>query len=62
LDVLASRRVPWCVSGAGPSILAFEHGGSELTPEVLGTPGSWRILRPGVRAAGFELVVEDPPA
>jgi homoserine kinase len=43
--------VPVCVSGAGPSLLAFELPGNAM-PE----PGEgWRMLRPGVRSAGAEL-------
>lgn len=53
-DELQARRVPVCVSGAGPSLLAFELEGREV-PE----PGEgWTLLRPGVRAAGFEVTVE----
>jgi hypothetical protein len=40
--------VPVCVSGAGPSLLAFPAG-------PLDAPEGWRILDPGVRASGFEL-------
>jgi homoserine kinase len=62
-DVVAALRdagVPVCVSGAGPSLLAFELGGIEaVTQASLGVASSWRILRPGVRAEGFRVAVED---
>jgi hypothetical protein len=49
---LEGDRVPVCLSGAGPSLLAFE---SEEHP--VPDPGDgWRVLRPGVRATGFEIV------
>lgn len=47
---LRRAHVPVCVSGAGPSLLAFEQDGE------LESPGDgWAVLRPGVRTAGFEL-------
>ncbi|HEV8564718.1 MAG TPA: homoserine kinase [Actinomycetota bacterium] len=50
-DDLRGIGVPVCVSGAGPSLLAFELPG-ETVPE----PGEgWRMLRPAVRSAGAEL-------
>jgi homoserine kinase len=54
LEDLRRRQVPACLSGAGPSILAFEreHRG------VGDLPDGWRALRPGVRAAGVEVEVE----
>ena len=56
VEDLRRLHVPVCVSGAGPSLLAFELDGREaITPEVLASPG-WTILRPGVRARGFEVV------
>jgi homoserine kinase len=46
------RSVPVCVSGAGPSLLAFPEGRARL-PD----PGDgWRVLRVPVRAEGVELV------
>lgn len=60
-DVIGQLRrahVPVCVSGAGPALLAFEGAaGPPITPELLGAGAPWRILRPAVRAAGFELSV-----
>ncbi|GIU96285.1 MAG: homoserine kinase [Actinomycetota bacterium] len=52
---LEARRVPVCLSGAGPTLLAFERPGAPEVPAELVTAG-WRILRPGVRASGYELV------
>ena len=49
------RQVPSCVSGAGPSLLAFEREGSTVGD----LPDGWRAIRPGVRAKGFEIVDED---
>jgi homoserine kinase len=56
VEDLQRLHVPVCVSGAGPSLLAFELDGREaITPEVATWPG-WTILRPGVRVRGFEVV------
>ena len=47
---LRGDGVAVCVSGAGPTLLAFD--GDRPVPD----PGpGWRVLRPGVRAAGFEI-------
>jgi homoserine kinase len=49
---LRGRRIPICVSGSGPSLLAFE---SDRHP--LPDPGDgWTVLRPGLRATGFEVI------
>ena len=51
-DELRGVGVPVCVSGAGPSLLAFELPG-RAAPE----PGeAWQVLRPPVRPAGAELL------
>jgi hypothetical protein len=51
---LRAGDIPVCVSGAGPSLLAFEVEGRTL-PD----PGEgWTVLRPGVRPTGFEVAVE----
>jgi homoserine kinase len=51
-DALWADGVPVCVSGAGPSLLAFE-----LQDRSVPDPGpGWRVLRPGVRARGAEIV------
>jgi homoserine kinase len=48
---LSRRDVPVVVSGAGPTLLAFDTEALEV-PD----PGpGWQALRPGVRAAGVEL-------
>jgi homoserine kinase len=53
---LTSLLIPWCVSGAGPSLLAFELGQApSVDAELLGLSSGWRILRPGVRPNGFEI-------
>jgi homoserine kinase len=44
---------PVCVSGSGPSLLAFEPAGSG---EVLDPGDGWRVLRVAVRASGAEFV------
>jgi homoserine kinase len=55
LEDLRRRQPPACLSGAGPSLLAFERDG-----HVVGDPpDGWRALRPGIRPAGVEAVVED---
>ncbi len=49
---LRGRRIPVCVAGSGPSLLAFE---SDLRP--VPDPGEgWTVLRPGVRSKGFEVI------
>ena len=54
LGELRSRQVPACLSGAGPSVLAFEREG-----HVIGElPHGWRAIRPGVRSKGVEVRVE----
>ena len=50
-DDLRGIGVPVCLSGAGPSLLAFELPG-ETVPE----PGEgWQLLRPAIRLVGAEL-------
>ena len=47
-DELRSAHIPVCVSGAGPTLLAFDLPGLDV-PD----PGDgWRVLRLGVRTAG----------
>jgi len=55
LAELRHREIPACLSGAGPSLLAFERAGHA----VADLPDGWRAIRPGVRAKGFEVFVED---
>jgi homoserine kinase len=55
LGELRRRQVPACLSGAGPSVLAFERDGHPVGDP----PEGWRAIRPGVRATGVEVVVED---
>jgi homoserine kinase len=50
-SAVSAAGVPVCVSGAGPSLLAFESD-EDPVPD-LGT--GWGILRPGVRPLGFEV-------
>lgn len=48
---IRSTGVPVCVSGSGPSLLAFDTD-TRPVPD----PGEgWRVLRPGVRDAGAEV-------
>jgi len=50
--LVSGANVPVCVSGAGPSLLAF---GSDRHP--VPDPGEgWQVLRPGIRADGFEVI------
>ena len=54
-DRLRDSGVPVCLSGAGPSLLAFESDGVEV-PD----PGEgWHVLRPGVRTTGAEIEIAD---
>ena len=51
LEVFRSLRgagVPVCVSGAGPTLLAFPR-------DPLAVPDGWRVIEPGIRSRGFEL-------
>ena len=51
---LRAGEIPVCVSGAGPSLLAFETD-ARTVPD----PGQgWTVLRPGVRTSGYEVSVE----
>ena len=53
-DALRDGGVPVCLSGAGPSLLAFEDD-DRTVPD----PGAgWSVLRPGIRMWGLEVVVE----
>lgn len=52
---LRRRQIPACLSGAGPSLLAFESAGHTVGD----LPENWRAIRPGVRANGVEVFVED---
>jgi homoserine kinase len=52
-DHLQGLAFPVCVSGAGPSLLAFEHEEGAI-PDL---GDGWAILRPGVRTTGFEVSV-----
>jgi homoserine kinase len=55
-DDLRRHNVPVCVSGAGPTLLAFPLAGApELTHELLDLPPAWRVWPLGVRAEGFEV-------
>jgi homoserine kinase len=49
-----ARQVPACVSGAGPSLLAFPPGGRDVGR----LPHGWRAVRVNVRASGADVVVE----
>lgn len=54
LDDIRGRGVAACLSGAGPSLLAFEREGHSIGD----LPDGWRAIRPGVRAKGVEIFVE----
>jgi homoserine kinase len=57
-DELRRSHVPFCLSGSGPSLLAFERDDRPpLSLESATAPPSWRIFRPGVRSRGFEVTV-----
>jgi homoserine kinase len=55
LGELRRANVPACLSGAGPTVLAFERDGHAM-PDP---PAGWRVMRPGIRRAGVEIDVED---
>jgi homoserine kinase len=51
---LRARHIPVCISGAGPSLLAFPLDGSRsIAADVLEGPGGWRALPLEVRSEGF---------
>jgi homoserine kinase len=54
LRSLRADHVPACLSGAGPSVLAFERDGHMVGDP----PDGWRAIRPGVRSTGVDVVVE----
>ena len=49
---LVGAGIPACVSGAGPSLLAFESDG-RVVPDL---GEGWRVLRTAVRPTGFEVL------
>jgi homoserine kinase len=51
--IQALRTVPVCVSGAGPSLLAFPLDGAEIPLEALEGPGAWRAMPLAIRREGF---------
>jgi homoserine kinase len=55
LTELRRANVPACLSGAGPSVLAFERTGHPMPAP----PDGWRAIRPGIRSTGVEVVVQD---
>jgi homoserine kinase len=50
-EAIREAGVPVCVAGAGPSLVAFEHGDGRV-PDV---GHSWRVLRLQVAATGADL-------
>jgi homoserine kinase len=52
-DRLRDAAVPVCLSGAGPSLLAFEDDMPVPDPG-----GGWSVLRPGIRVRGLDVVVD----
>ncbi|MEP6758317.1 MAG: homoserine kinase [Actinomycetota bacterium] len=55
-DELRRRFVPVCVSGAGPTVLAFAlEDTPDLTHELLGVGDGWRIWPLAVRGRGFSI-------
>jgi homoserine kinase len=58
-DEARRHNIPLCVSGAGPTLLAFPlPGGSEPSHELLDLPSGWRIWPLEVRRRGFEVMDE----
>jgi homoserine kinase len=53
--IRALRRVAVCVSGAGPSLLAFPLDGAEIPPEALEGAGGWRAMPLAIRREGFSV-------
>lgn len=52
-EAVRAEGLPVCVSGSGPTLLAFEDD-----EHVVADPGEgWRVLRVAVRASGVEIVL-----
>ena len=51
-EALRADHVPVCVSGAGPSLLAFELDGHE----VKGPGEGWSVVRPPIRENGVDII------
>jgi homoserine kinase len=52
-EQLREDGFPVCISGAGPSLLAFESDARTVPDPGVG----WTVLRPGIRSAGAEVTV-----
>lgn len=57
VDDLRRARFPVCVSGAGPSLVVFEDVERGRVEAAIELPPGWQVLRPGLRASGFDLSV-----
>ena len=56
VDEVRRHNVPVCVSGAGPTLLAFPLAGApEVTHELFDLPAAWRVWPLEVRPRGFEV-------
>lgn len=53
---LSEANVPACLSGSGPSLLAFELDEWGEIPDDLGE--GWEVWRPGINTIGVEVVIE----
>ena len=51
---LRDQGIPACVSGAGPTLLAFDVGGRRMGDP----PDGWRAIRPGIRTKSVEVSIE----
>ena len=52
MEELRRVQIPVCLSGSGPTLLAFERD-----DRTMPDPGAgWRVLRPSVRASGIEIL------
>lgn len=58
VEELRRARVPVCVSGAGPTLLAFEVDGGPDLATFLDDRPTWRVIRPGVRSGGFAVTTD----
>lgn len=52
-ELVGAQGVPVCVSGAGPTLLAFEVPDGPTVPDL---GAGWTILRPAVAATGLEVI------
>lgn len=58
VDALRAAGIPATISGAGPTVLAFAHAGTQQDVSAIAErqPDAWQVLAPGVAERGVYLV------